>query len=227
VVGGLEAWLIVDDTALPKKASARSASRGNTPWPWARTPTATVGLRLFLLESRTSDPAPLTGAGAPEDLRLYRTELEIAVAEIDRVRAAGARFGCVLVPRPPRASTNSGHGIGRTGDAGEGAVADAELAARDEGCLQARCAARRVRIADGPPQRIGTMGAQHLPRGRSLVDRRTSLERRAHTISRTARRHFTHAPDRRDRGSLDLRPSASAVEGGTRPRPLRGTIIDN
>lgn len=32
-----------------------------------------------------------------------------------------------------------------------------------KGRLQARFAARRVRIADGAPQRIGTMGAQHLP----------------------------------------------------------------
>ena len=32
-----------------------------------------------------------------------------------------------------------------------------------KGRLQARFAARRVRVADGPPQRIGTMGAQHLP----------------------------------------------------------------
>ena len=31
-----------------------------------------------------------------------------------------------------------------------------------KGCLKARFAARRVRAADGPPQRIGTMGAQHL-----------------------------------------------------------------
>jgi hypothetical protein len=40
MVGGAAAWLIVDDTALPKKASARSASRRNTPRPWARTLTA-------------------------------------------------------------------------------------------------------------------------------------------------------------------------------------------
>ena len=32
-----------------------------------------------------------------------------------------------------------------------------------KGRLKARFAARRVRVADGPPQRIGAMGAQHLP----------------------------------------------------------------
>lgn len=32
-----------------------------------------------------------------------------------------------------------------------------------KGRLKARFAARRVRVADGPPRRIGAMGAQHLP----------------------------------------------------------------
>lgn len=32
-----------------------------------------------------------------------------------------------------------------------------------KGKLTARFAAMRVRVADGPPQRIGDMGAQHLP----------------------------------------------------------------
>jgi SRSO17 transposase len=44
------------------------------------------GLRLFLPESWTSAPARLDAARVPE----------IALAEIDRVRAAGVRFGCVL-----------------------------------------------------------------------------------------------------------------------------------
>ncbi len=35
-------------------------------------------------------------AGIPEDRRAARTKLEIAVAEIDRVREGGVRFGCVL-----------------------------------------------------------------------------------------------------------------------------------
>lgn len=55
-----------------------------------------VGLRLFLSEGWTSDTARLDRAGVPEDRRVYRSKPEIALAEIDRVRAAGARFGCVL-----------------------------------------------------------------------------------------------------------------------------------
>lgn len=55
-----------------------------------------VGLRLFLPESWTSDAVRLDRAGVPEELRPYRTKPEIALAEIDRVRAAGVRFGCVL-----------------------------------------------------------------------------------------------------------------------------------
>lgn len=55
-----------------------------------------VGLRLFLPENWTSDPAKLTRAGVPEERTVYRTKPEIALAEIDRVRAAGLRFGCVL-----------------------------------------------------------------------------------------------------------------------------------
>lgn len=111
MVGGDSAWLIVDDTALPKKgrhsvgvapqyASALgknancqtlvslTLASGEAP--------VMVGLRLFLPESWTGDPARLDRAGVPEDHRAYRTKPEIALAEIDRVRAAGVRFGCVL-----------------------------------------------------------------------------------------------------------------------------------
>ena len=40
MVRGADAWLIVDDTALPKKASIRSASRRNMPRRSGRPPTA-------------------------------------------------------------------------------------------------------------------------------------------------------------------------------------------
>jgi SRSO17 transposase len=111
MVGGDKAWLIVDDTALPKKgehsvgvapqyASALgknancqtlvslTLASGEVP--------VTVGLRLFLPESWTSDPARLNRARVPEERRAYRTKPEIALQEIDRIRAAGVRFGCVL-----------------------------------------------------------------------------------------------------------------------------------
>ena len=65
-----------------------------------------VGLRLFLPESWTSDAARLDRAGVPEELRPYRTKPEIALAEIDRVRAAGVRFACVLA--------DAGYGLSAT-----------------------------------------------------------------------------------------------------------------
>ncbi len=55
-----------------------------------------VGLRLFLPESWTGDVARMSRAGVPETWRAPRTKPEIALAEIDRVIAAGLTFGTVL-----------------------------------------------------------------------------------------------------------------------------------
>ena len=55
-----------------------------------------VALRLFLPESWTSGLARLERAGVPLEYRTARTKPKIALAEIDRVTAAGPRFGCVL-----------------------------------------------------------------------------------------------------------------------------------
>ena len=55
-----------------------------------------VGLRLFLPESWTGDVARMSRAGVPETWRAPRTKPEIALAEIDRVTAAGLTFGTVL-----------------------------------------------------------------------------------------------------------------------------------
>lgn len=223
MVGGGEAWLIVDDTALPKKgersvgvapqyASALgknancqtlvslTLASGEVP--------VMVGLRLFLPQSWTSDPARLARTGVPENQRIYRTKPEIALAEIDRVRAAGARFGCVLadagygLSAPFRQGLSerrlvwavgipfkqkvypvdvamifpvAGRGRPRKRHIPDATSMSAQAMLEDapwrmlswrrgtKGRLRARFAAKRVRIADGPPQRIGTMGAQHLP----------------------------------------------------------------
>ena len=61
-----------------------------------------VGLRLFLPESWTDDPERMARAGVPKDRQTALTKPEIAIEEIDRVIASGARFGCVLA--------NSGYG---------------------------------------------------------------------------------------------------------------------
>ena len=55
-----------------------------------------VGLRLFLPEDWTNDPARLARARVPKERRNALTKPEIAIEEIDRVIASGARFGCVL-----------------------------------------------------------------------------------------------------------------------------------
>lgn len=54
-----------------------------------------IGLRLFLPESWISDLKRLVRARVPEDRWALRAKPEIAREEIDRIRAAGARFGCV------------------------------------------------------------------------------------------------------------------------------------
>ena len=111
LVGGSGAVLVIDDTAMPKKGqhsvgvAAQYASalgktancqtlvsltlaRGEVP--------VMVALRLFLPENWTNDRQRLKRASVPAEYRLARTKPEIALAEIDRVMAAGVRFGCVL-----------------------------------------------------------------------------------------------------------------------------------
>ena len=111
LVGGRDAVLVIDDTAIPKKGmhsvgvAAQYASalgktancqtlvsltlaRGEVP--------VMLALRLFLPESWTSNQARLKRAGVPAEYRMARTKPEMALAEIDRVIADGVRFGCVL-----------------------------------------------------------------------------------------------------------------------------------
>jgi len=111
LVGGDDAWLIIDDTALPKKgrhsvgvAPQYASSLGKTATCQSlvsvtlatREVPVTLGLRLFLPESWTNDPERMAKAGVPEDRRSALTKPEIAIEEIDRVIASGVRFGCVL-----------------------------------------------------------------------------------------------------------------------------------
>lgn len=222
-VGGDDAWLIIDDTSLPKKGTH---SVGVAPQ-YASTLGKTsncqtlvsltlasgevpimAGLRLFLPESWISDPARLDRAGVPQDRRDYRTKPEIALAEIDRIRVAGVRFGCVLADAGYGLSASFRQGLSERGltwavgipykqkvypadvemifpVAGRGrprqrhipdAVSIGAQAMLEQakwqtvswrrgtkGRLSARFSALRVRVADGTPQRIHDMGAQHLP----------------------------------------------------------------
>src|ERR1019366_3146404 len=72
-----------------------------------------VALRLFIPESWTSNPKRLKRAGVPVEHCVARTKPEIALAEIDRVIAAGVRFGlraggCRI--RAQRAVSSRSHG---------------------------------------------------------------------------------------------------------------------
>ena len=111
LVGGADAVLVVEDTALPKKGSASvgvahqyagalgknancqtlvslTLARQEVPVP--------VALRLFLPREWVADPARLERAGVPQAHRAPRAKGEVALAEIDRVVGLGLRFGCVL-----------------------------------------------------------------------------------------------------------------------------------
>ena len=223
LVGGEDAFLIIDDTALPKKGkhsvgvapqyatslgkNANCQTLVSTTLAQGEVPVM-VGLRLFLPESWTSDPARMSKARVPGEHQVYKTKLEIALEEIDRVRAAGVRFGCVLADAGYGLSAPFRQGLSERGLAwavGVGArqkvypkdvalifpvagrgrprknhvpdvtslSAEKTLATASwrtlswrrgtKGPLKARFAAARIRVADGPPQRIGDMGQQHLP----------------------------------------------------------------
>ncbi|MGY4803361.1 IS701 family transposase [Teichococcus aerofrigidensis] len=111
LVGGPQAWLVIDDTALPKKGTmsvgvlpqycgqlgkqancqslmSLTLAQGEVPVP--------VGLRLFLPGKWTDDPSRCAQAGVPEAVMAPRSKSEIALDEVDRLIAAGVRFGTVL-----------------------------------------------------------------------------------------------------------------------------------
>src|SRR5918993_3195135 len=118
LVGGPDAVLVVDDTALPKQGKhsvgvARQycgalGKRANCQvlvsltLARAEVPVA-VSLRLFLPEGWPDDPERCARAGVPEEHRRALAKTEIALGEIDRVIAAGVRFGRVV--------TDAGYGI--------------------------------------------------------------------------------------------------------------------
>ena len=111
LVGGSDAVLVIDDTAMPKKgthsvgvAAQYASALGKT----ANCQTLVsltlacgevpvmVALRLFLPDSWISDRRRLERAGVPAEYRTARTKPEIALAEIDRMISADVRFRCVL-----------------------------------------------------------------------------------------------------------------------------------
>ncbi len=110
LVGAPNASFVIDGTALPKmgRASVGVAPQYVTVLGKNANCQTLVSLTLALAEvpipivrSSASDPLGERGqrAGSPRVLELWRTprsKPELAVAELDRVVAAGARFGTVL-----------------------------------------------------------------------------------------------------------------------------------
>ena len=126
LVGGPGAALVVDDTALPKKGAlsvgvarqycgqlgkkancqalvSLTLAQGEVPIP--------VALRLFLPDEWTSKPERCIRAGVPEAEAVARSKGEIALAEIDRLRATGVRFGIVLADAGYGASAEFRRGL--------------------------------------------------------------------------------------------------------------------
>ncbi len=167
LVGGSDAVLVIDDTAMPKKGkhsvgvAAQYASalgktancqtlvsltlaRGEVP--------VTVALRLFLPESWTSDRARLKRAGVPTEHLAARTKPEIALAEIDRMTAAGVRFGCVLA------------------DAGYGLSAPFRQGLTARGLVWAVGIPRHLKVYPVGVQLIWPIAKRGRPRQRSIPD---------------------------------------------------------
>jgi SRSO17 transposase len=125
LVGGPDATLVVDDTALVKqgrhsvgvkrqycgqlgkKANCQALvsltlARGEVP--------VGVALRLFLPEDWSGDAGRRAAAGVPETAA-YRPKWRIALGEIDRVLASGARFGSVLADAEYGKAAEFRHGL--------------------------------------------------------------------------------------------------------------------
>src|ERR687886_1276484 len=130
LVGGPQAVLVIDDTALPKKGTlsvgvarqycgqlgkqancqalvSLTLAGQEVPLP--------VGLRLFLPEEWIKEPERCAAAGVPEEAIVVRSKGEIALAELDRLRAAGGRFGLVLAEAGYGASAAFRHGLDERG----------------------------------------------------------------------------------------------------------------
>src|ERR1700754_3302291 len=111
LVGDDAGFLVIDDTALPKKgrhsigvAPQYASSLGKTAncqslvslTLASQEVPVMVGLRLFLPESWTNDPERMARARVPKDRQAALTKPVAVVEEMDRVSASGACFGCAV-----------------------------------------------------------------------------------------------------------------------------------
>jgi SRSO17 transposase len=223
LVGGPDAILVIDDTALPKKGTrsvgvasqyagalgknancqtlvSLTLAKDEVPIP--------IVLRLYLPETWIKDPERLQHAGVPEAFWTERSKPEIALEDLKRLLQAGVSFGAVV--------TDAGYGISAPfrqalsalgllwavgtvriqkvypadvqmitpppsrGRSRTRQIPDQEAVTAEDmltkaswrrvtwrrgtkGPLQAKFAAVRVRVADGPAVHLRGHANQHLP----------------------------------------------------------------
>jgi SRSO17 transposase len=130
LVGGPDACLVIDDPAVPKKGTlsvgvarqycgalgkkANCQSLVSLTLAQSEVPVP-VALRLFLPDEWTGDPTRCAQAGAPGTVVEPRSKGEIALAELDRLRAEGLRFGTVLADAGYGSSAAFRHGLDARG----------------------------------------------------------------------------------------------------------------
>jgi SRSO17 transposase len=129
LLGGPDAVLVIDDTALVKQGrhsvgvarqycgqlgkKANCQALVSLTLARAEVPVC-VGLRLFLPRAWAEDAARRTRAGVPEAI-VSRPKWQIALDELDRIVAAGARFGCVLADAESGKAAEFRHGLSERG----------------------------------------------------------------------------------------------------------------
>jgi SRSO17 transposase len=160
LVGGPEAVLVIDDTALPKKGTlsvgvarqycGQLGKRANCQALVSltlagREVPVPVGLRLFLPEEWTRDPERCAAAGVPDEAAVALTKGEMALAELDRLSAAGVRFGLTLA------------------DAGYGASAAFRRGLSERGLTWAVGIPRNQKVYDADVQLVPPTGRKRRP----------------------------------------------------------------
>jgi len=166
LVGDEAGFLVIDDTALPKKgahsvgvAAQYASSLGKTAncqslvsvTLASREVPVMVGLRLFLPDTWTNDAERMARARVPRERQVALTKPEIAIEEIDRIIAAGVRFRCVLA------------------DSGYGSSGPFRQALTERGLLWAVGLSRRQNVYPTdvtltfPVARVGNRRKYHVP----------------------------------------------------------------
>ena len=160
LVGGPQAVLVIDDTALPKKGTlsvgvarqyrGQLGKRANCQALVSltlagREVPVPVGLRLFLPEEWTRDPERRAAAGVPDEVAVALTKGEMALAELDRLIAAGVHFGLTLA------------------DAGYGASAAFRRGLSERGLTWAVGIPRNQKVYDADVQLVPPTGRKRRP----------------------------------------------------------------